>query len=379
MYSQVYRPNTGGIQTHVAKLSHALVRAGHEIRVVTCRLNNDLRLHETVDDLEIVRVPFLHIPKLQTLSYLINLSRVLKNTVRDWKPDVVHFHSFWPELRVVPPVGIQSRLVHTAHESLFLKMAADPNAQVKLQRAYKHIRAVIGPSRELMEVASRYVQTGRPAVYIPNGVDASEFQSRDRQIQRQRLGIDPDTIMILCPRRLVPKNGLRYTIEAMPQVLRRHPESILVICGSGPEESELRLLASGVGVTERVIFAGDVPNREMPAWLSAADIVVFPSLMEATSIAALEAMACSVAVVATDVGGLPEIITNEETGLLVPPRNPVELANAVSRLSDDPQLRQSLGIAARHRVLSSFTWDGIAQETVKVYRRVCMHQAKSPA
>jgi type III pantothenate kinase len=124
-----------------------------------------------------------------------------------------------------------------------------------------------------------------------------------------------------------------------------------------------------LGVADSVIFAGSQDNRDLPEFYAAADIVAIPSLKEATSIAGLEAMASACAVVATNVGGLPEIIEDGVTGLLVPPRDPAALSLAITRLVETPALRKHLGLAARARVERSFTWEQVANETTKAYER----------
>jgi glycosyltransferase involved in cell wall biosynthesis len=118
-----------------------------------------------------------------------------------------------------------------------------------------------------------------------------------------------------------------------------------------------------------VIFAGNHDNDSLPAFYADADIVAIPSLKEATSIAGLEAMASARAVVATNVGGLPEIIEDGVSGLLVPPRDPEALSVAIKRLLEMPELRKQLGLAARSSVERKFTWEQVANETTRAYER----------
>ena len=113
----------------------------------------------------------------------------------------------------------------------------------------------------------------------------------------------------------------------MPEVLS-HVDVELVVIGDGPEREALERLSAGLGVTERVAFVGARPHSQMPAWLSSADLAVFPSLMEATSVAALESMACQLPVAASRVGGLPEIV-NDDVGALFEPGRVDSLAQAI--------------------------------------------------
>jgi glycosyltransferase involved in cell wall biosynthesis len=124
------------------------------------------------------------------------------------------------------------------------------------------------------------------------------------------------------------------------------------------------------GMQERTLFLGAVANADMPDIYRAADISVLPSLAEATSIAGLEAMACAVPLVGTRVGGIPTILQDGVTGLLIPPRDADALAAAIGRLARDVGLRRNLGAAARQSVELSFSWPRIAARTLAVYEGV---------
>ena len=130
------------------------------------------------------------------------------------------------------------------------------------------------------------------------------------------------------------------------------------------------------GMLDRTIFLGSVANSEMPDLYRAADLSVLPSLAEATSIAGLEAMATGLPLVGTDVGGIPTIIEDKATGLIVPPRDPDAMANALGQLISDADLRRRMGAAARAKVEREFTWPVIVRKTVEVYR-ACLDRART--
>jgi glycosyltransferase involved in cell wall biosynthesis len=141
----------------------------------------------------------------------------------------------------------------------------------------------------------------------------------------------------------------------------------LLFAGEGPERGAIEAELAALGVRAQASFAGSVPNAAMPMAYAAADIVVVPSLVEATSIAALEAMATARPVVASRVGGLPALIAPGETGYLVPPADPEQLGGAFCRLLSNPRRRVAMGEAARRRVEAEFTWQEIADRTVRIY------------
>jgi glycosyltransferase involved in cell wall biosynthesis len=169
------------------------------------------------------------------------------------------------------------------------------------------------------------------------------------------------------PRRLYHKNGVEYLVRAIPLLVRRHDvEAVLV--GDGPERPRLEALARELGVSDRVHFLGARPNRDMPGLLSSGELAVFPSLMEATSVAALEAMSCGRPVAASRVGGLPEIV-DDEVGALFEPANPESLAATVAALLDRTDL-DALGRRARERVVERWSNDRLAERHLEIYRNL---------
>ena len=142
-----------------------------------------------------------------------------------------------------------------------------------------------------------------------------------------------------------------------------------LIAGDGAEMGKFSQEVIRLAIADKVIFAGRVPNTEMPKYYAASDVVVLPSLKEATSIAGLEAMATGKPLVGTNVGGIPQIITDGETGILVPPRNPDELAHAIVFLLNDDGKRAAMGLNARKRAESEFSWQIIAGKTQNIYHR----------
>lgn len=180
---------------------------------------------------------------------------------------------------------------------------------------------------------------------VPNGVDVDRFAPRDRRSSRARLGIEDDRHIVLVPARLVERKGHADLIAALPEVARMVPDTQALCAGSGPLREILPALASCAGVGDRVRFLGH--RDDMPLVMSAADIVCLPSLVEGMPLAAIEAMACARAVVATTVDGVPELIEDGITGRLVPPRDPARLAAVLSELLADASKRRSIGEAAR--------------------------------
>jgi glycosyltransferase involved in cell wall biosynthesis len=190
---------------------------------------------------------------------------------------------------------------------------------------------------------------------IPNGYDTSAFV-RDPAAGltfRARYGISPGTAVVLTSAKLTRNKGHDVAIEALDRVRREGIDLVYVICGDGSLEAELRRLAADRSFP--TIFTGLLDSREMVAALSAADVVVHPSLKEIFPNAVGEAMSCACAVIAADAGGTGELLGHDgKTGVLVPPGDPAALANAVQLLLADRDLREEMGAAARRRIEEEF-------------------------
>ncbi len=176
--------------------------------------------------------------------------------------------------------------------------------------------------------------------------------------------------MIFACRQLFPRKGIRFLIEAVAQLKPRFPDIKLVLAGDGFERPDLVKLADRLSIGADVTFLGWVPNTALPPYYRAAAVSVIPSLEEGFGIPAAEAMGCAVPVVATDAGGLPEVVEHGVTGLVVPRGDSAALAGAISSLLDDPNLRRRMGTAGRERALRLFDWDRTAEQLEQVYRDI---------
>ena len=168
--------------------------------------------------------------------------------------------------------------------------------------------------------------------------------------------------------RLSDQKGVEYLIQAIPEVLGRHPQTRFVIVGDGPERGRLEGLVEELQVATAVEFAGYQPSPHQ--FIEAMDIVVIPSIYDPFPLVTLEVMEAGRPVVGSAVGGIPEAIEDGRTGLLVPPREPAALAAALGRLLDEPRLRFEMGAAGRARAHRLFSPEVIAGQYAELYRRL---------
>jgi glycosyltransferase involved in cell wall biosynthesis len=209
---------------------------------------------------------------------------------------------------------------------------------------------------------------GAQFTIIPNGVDLARFDLPLTECAlRREFGIPDGAPVLGVIARLEPEKGHRYLVDAMPAILRGAPETWLVIVGEGSLDAELRGQAAALPrpARDRIVFTGR--REDVAAITGEIDVAVLPSLREAQGISILEAMARRRPVVASAVGGIPEVLTDGLDGLLVPPADPAALAAACIRLACSPALRRQLGDAGRATVEARFSLDAMVHRIEAVY------------
>lgn len=360
MHCVYFPPEVGGLESHIHFLCRALVERGHQVDAVTSRSRSGLEPHEVVDGIRVWRT---WMPARNTAGWAAHaVCSLPRFTALAESADVLHAQ----DIAAVLPCLVAQRVrnapvVATYHTSHFLMRAESPFWRPVFRTFLRGADHNLAASREIADVA-RAVAPGVPIEAVTNGVDTTFF----RRVP-PTLAATEGRARIVAPRRLFEKNGIEHLIRAVPLVLEEEEVEVVLI-GDGPEREKLERLAAELGVTDRVFFLGSRAHAEMPGLLSSADLAVFPSLMEATSVAALEAMACEVPVAASCVGGLPEIV-DDAVGALFEPASPASLARTVVGLLQGGGLRD-LGRTARRRVVDRWSNDRLAQRHVEVYEEV---------
>ncbi len=275
--------------------------------------------------------------------------------------DVFHAHTFACGV----PAMLSKRArpcpyVLTLHTSHFLMRAEKRIWRPILRKIIRGAGYLLATSEEIRQVALDLFPHPRSEV-MTNAVDTERFKPAARS------RTDQQRSRLIVPRRLFVKNGVEYFIRAMPLILRDLDVEARIV-GDGPERGNLERLAGELDVADRIQFLGACPNERMPGLLGSADLAVIPSLMEATSIAALESMSCGLPVAASAVGGLPEII-DPRVGALFPPRDPEALAGAVVDLLKRNDLRD-LGTEARDRVVARWSLQRLVQRHIDIYNEL---------
>jgi glycosyltransferase involved in cell wall biosynthesis len=291
--------------------------------------------------------------------------RELAAWLRREEIDLVHAHMYRAEVvgtRAAVAAGVPV-ITATVHSS----RVRSPEDVALLASLTPMMDRLIVPSDSIAHKVACEGRSGRFAV-IPNGVDLSRFAGPvPPSSVRAEFGIPADAPLVGVIARLETEKGHRFLLDAWPEVLRGAPSAWLVVVGEGSEADALRAQAAALphAVSERVVFTG---RREDISSLTAElSVSVLPSLREAQGISILEAMARRRPVVASAVGGIPEVITSGVDGLLVPPEDPVALAEAVGSLLADASLRGRIGEAGYRTVAERYSIDAQVHRIEAVY------------
>lgn len=228
--------------------------------------------------------------------------------------------------------------------------------------------AVITVSRAMAEkVISLGVRSDKVHV-IPMGVDlkSSFVPSPERRNKKSLLFVG----------RFVEKKGLAYLVEALPAVLQKHPEARLSIVGHGPGEAEIRQRLSALQISDRITFIGAVENAKLPGIYQSAEIVIFPSIIDAQGdtegfgLVMVEALGCACAVIASDLPAIHDIILDNKTGLLVGQKNAAQLAEKIIYALDNPHIPARLGKQGRAYVLERYDWEITAEKYCRIFENL---------
>lgn len=346
--------NLGGVESHIQLLVRELVARDYIIGLATGG-------GATVGVVRQAGATITVLPLYpSTPVHLIRSVLSLCSYVRTHRVDLLHSHHRFTTIvgRAVSSI-MKVPLVVTVHEfkqdRRWLASTWTGTVTITPSTALRdHLQAFYGVPRYRLCV-------------VPNAVDATPYIDPMRQIAlRKELAYDPSVPWIGFIGRLAPEKGCKFLVEAMPGILQRHAGARFVIAGSGPDAVNLRRQVHGLGLEANCIFVGE--RSEIAELLELMDVIVIPSLAESFSLVALEAMRAERPVVASSVGGIPEVVRDGETGILVPPQSSQALGAAVAELLDSSEKRSRLGLRGRQVFLEQFVPSVLAERTLAAYR-----------
>ena len=377
--SPSFFPIVGGTEIVIFEISKRLVKKGHDVTILTPKYPEfkNSKTCEKIDSVKVYRFPISScMYKFSALPRYIDMQmRAFRKIIeldRNEHFDIFHqFHLFALGGAVVLAKNILRKLLVTtlAGWDTYDPIHPVPNFfHSYLARVMNESDVVTSPCEELVKHAKEQGCRKRIKI-IPHGVDITRFNPCiDGSMVRKNLEIKDDETMVLSVQRLVRKKGVDWLINAILEVIKKSARNVrFIIVGEGPEKNELIELARKLKVSNSVDFTGFIASEEIARYYSASDILVLYSLYEQFGITLLEAMACGKPVISTRVGAIPEVVDHGKTGLLVPPKNPEALADAIMKLVKDEELRIRMGMEGRKKVEREYDWDVIVDNYLKLY------------
>jgi glycosyltransferase involved in cell wall biosynthesis len=354
----------GGTERQVANLALGIDPSRFDLHLACLHHSGEL-----LAELETLRVPRsefrigrLYSPK--TFWQGIRLAQYVRRNLIQ----IVHSYGFYPNVFAVP-------VARLAGASIVVASIRDTgDLLTPLQRRVQKMvcrlaDCVLVNAEAIRENLLEQGYDPSKIVVIRNGIAHETFASNGRgAVIRQELGIPPSARLVAVFSRLNRMKGVQYFLDAAMVVAERFPDVHFLVVGDGGSKKELEEQSCRLGLGQRIVFTGF--RSDVPHLLSEAAISVLPSLSEGTSNTLLESMAAGVPVIATRVGGNPEVIEDGVSGLLVPPRDSTALAAAMGRLLEDAELALSLGQAGVGRVSELFSLEGSVHQTEHLYQQL---------
>ena len=357
MVSLDFIPIVGGITAHVYELSRALMRNGAKVTVIT-RAVEGREAYEQIDGIDVYRVDL----KMLGMTYGYQINKFIKKNLKNINPDLIHIHGMRPlefyNIKDIP-------LAYTNHTSGYLKRIKKGGYRIPmLKKLFKKPQLFLAPSEELLQIP---FEINAIKTYIPNGVISKKFERNleNRKKIREKFSLKNDDILAILTRRMVWKNGVRYLALATEFI--KNKKLKIMFIGDGEEFDDIKNILEK-HFKNRYFMLGSKTHEEIIEFYSAADLSILPSLMEATSISGLEAMAASLPIVGTTVGGIPELVKNDITGYLCEPENPKDLASKIDALLNSDY--QKMGQNAHDMVKKDFDWNTISKKVIMEYEKI---------
>ena len=354
----------GGVVSHIKHLSTQLTSKGHEVKVLA-------PVHSVPEDSENLiamgrPIPFPGVDTVTRISLSVWLKSRVRKVLQKERFDIIHLHEplspFVPLAVLLESNSINIGTFHAFHRS---------------KHIYKFTKYFLKPFHNKLdghiavsEPARKFVHKSFPADYtiIPNGIDYEHFNKVEPRLNQ----FDDGKTNLLFVGRLEKRKGLPHLLNAYAILKWHYPELRLIIVGPGKLNFDCHSIISSRNLQD-LVFVGGVSYDELPQYYHAADIFCAPSLGgESFGIVLLEAMASGTPIVATDIDGYRDVLTNEKEGILVNPGDPQALADGISRLIKDPRLRSTMSLNGP-KTAAKYKWEVIVDQVEKYYLKLLKH------
>ena len=361
-WTQRFWPHIGGVEVHAARFLPEMRKRGFEFAVLTSPGERDLPARDEAQGIPVHRLRFEEALSSREPARIARMRGQVMDVLRTFRPDLVHLH--------LTDAAVLFHLLTRAAYPCPMLLSLRVTLEGELNRAeslmFKALSAAdwitANSSAVLAGLHEQLPATASHSSVVLNALDPSPLAPTPLPFTRP---------VLLLLGRVVREKGFDLALEALPAILRRHPQARLVVAGAGPALPELQALISSCGLQEHVRLLGWVEPEQVPALINTATLVLVPSRWrEAFGLVALQGASQARPVVAARVGGLPEVVADGETGLLVPKEEPAALAEAVLKLLAEPELAIRLGEQGRRRAGERFGWQTHLDAFGKLYRQL---------
>ena len=330
----------------------------------------DIQILES-EGIKFIQCPFLlrRINVIKDLKAFFDIWRIIKK----YNPLIVHTHSSKAGLmgRLAAKLAGTPIIVHTPHGHVFFGYFGPFKTKLFIifeklaSRITNKMIALTNKERD-DHVLFRITDEDK-FVVIPSGVELNKFRElpfNEKQNLKKELGIPENSLIVGTAGRLVPVKGPEFLVKASKYIISKYPDTYFMFTGDGPLEQDLKRKALEMGISDNIIFLGW--RDDLAKIISIYDVFVLPSLNEGMGRVLVEAMALGKPIVASNIGGIPDLVIHGKNGFLVPPKNPKELAKYIQILLEDEKKREKMGLAGKEMSLN-FSAENMVEKIEKLY------------
>ena len=360
-------PPNEGIGYYTYNLSKKLLEKGHEVVVIT-RGSFKKTQTEIFNNIEIIRAPYVPIYPFYLKIHGIFVNKVLKSL--ESKIDLVHIHTpLSPSIKtslpiittVHTPMLTDYRQVEiTSIFSLLSKISARFISYPLEKKLIQSSDVITTVTKSVAQELREFYFDSKSINVVENGVDEKIFYPKKERSEK-------NIKYAMFVGRIDREKGLFDLVECGRYICKERPELYFIIAGKGRDLNKLIKKIKNAGLQDRFIFLGQVNKDNLVKLYQNATLFILPSYHEGLPSVVLEAMSCSLPVIVTDVRGNRDLITQGENGIIIPPKEPKKIAEAINMLLGDKKLRQYLGENARNTIIKNYTWDIIANKMLNCY------------
>jgi L-malate glycosyltransferase len=374
--------SVGGSGVVATELAHALVDRGHHVHLISSE--PPFRWRRGVPRLAFERVNVPSYPLFREPQYLLALANTIARVAEEQRLDIVHAHYAVPhataayladQILLSAPATVPPRTVTTLHGTDITLVGSDPSYARVVAFSIERSHGVTAVSNSLKADTIAALGVRHEISVIPNFLDCATYRRRVDPTLRARV-CPADEALLIHVSNFRPVKRVDLAIEVFDRVRQQAPAHFVLV-GDGPVREDAERRVAELGLTDYVTFLGE--QHDLVPWLSVADVFLLPSAQESFGLAALEAMACEVPVVASNVGGLPEIVADGITGFVCPPEDVDQMAARVLSLVTDRDRHARMAQASAALVRTTYCTDRIVPLYEQAYREVLNGSARDVA